>query len=130
MRTAKKYLITVLIGFALAAYVMWLKGGFAPTDMETLLHNLCDAFFVPGVLLVCVGLLILSSNEGTFDGLVYAVKSFMDLFRKASEKKYDSYYDYKTQNAKRKAEFAFLVICGVFFIAVSVVMLYLNMRYR
>lgn len=129
MKSAKKYLITLAIGFAGVLYILWLRDFFSQTETAAIFHILCDAFFVVGAVLACIGLLIFSSNEGTFDGMVYAVKSFLNMFRKTNMKTYDTYYDYKAANASKKAEFGFLLICGAFFIAVSLVMLYLNKLY-
>ena len=130
MSAVKRYLIALAVGFGLAAYLLWQKDIFAQTDTATIFHILCDAFFVPGVLLVCFGLLIFTTNEGTFDGMTYAVKSFVNMFRKQNLKKFDSYYDYKASRKNRDTKFGYLVICGLFFIAVSLVMLYFNMQYR
>ena len=130
MKAAKRYLIALAVGFGIAAYLLWQNDIFAQTETAKIFHILCDAFFVPGVLQVCIGLLIFSTNEGTFDGMTYAVKSFVNMFRKQSLKKYDSYYDYKASRKSRDAEFGYLIICGMFFIAVSIVMLYFNIQYR
>ena len=93
MRSAKKYLITMAVGIAGVLYILWLRDFFNQTETAAIFHILCDAFFVVGVVMACIGLLIFSSNEGTFDGLVYSVKSFFNLFRKTGVKKYDTYYD-------------------------------------
>ena len=112
------------------AYILWLKDFFGQTEPKLIFHILCDGFFVVGVVLVCIGLLIFSSNEGTFAGLTYSVKSFIDLFRKTGMKKYDSYYDYKAARTEKKIPFGFLLICGLLFIAVSLVMLYFYYLYQ
>ena len=130
MSALKRYLIALAVGFGIAAYILWLRDIFGQTETAMIFHILCDAFFVPGVLLVCFGLLIFSTNEGTVDGMTYAVKSFVNMFRKKSLKKYDSYYDYKASRKNRDTKFAYLIFCGLFFIAVSAVMLYFNMQYR
>ena len=130
MKAVKRYLITLAAGLAMAAYILWQKDIFGQTETAMIFHILCDAFFVPGVLLVCFGLLIFSTNEGTFDGMTYAVKSFVNMFRKHNLKQYDNYYDYKASRKSRDTKFAYLIFCGLFFIAVSAVMLYFNMQYR
>lgn len=128
MKAIKKYLITLACGLAGVAYVLWMKDFFNQTDMKTIFHILCDAFFVIGVLITSIGLFIFVSNEGVFDGLVYGVKSFAGLFRRNS-RQYASYYDYKEAHADRDTPFGFLVFSGLFFIAVSLVMLYLYYQY-
>lgn len=130
MNGLKKYVITLLCGFAGVAYVLWLKDIFGQTEPTMIFKILCDGFFVVGMLLVCIGLLIFTSNEGTFDGLVYSVKSFVDLFRKPEMKKYKSYYDYQAAKREKKTPFGFLLICGLFFIVVSLAMLYFYYLYQ
>ena len=130
MSTLKRYLITLSAGLVMAVYILWQKDFLGQTETAMIFHILCDAFFVPGVLLVCFGLLIFSTNEGTFDGMTYAVKSFVNMFRKKNMKQYDNYYDYKASRKNRDTKFAYLIFCGLFFIAVSAIMLYFNMQYR
>ena len=129
MRNGKKYLITLLIGFAAAALLLWAKNITGQTEAVDVFHILCDVFFVVGFLITAAGLLVLSSNEGTFDMLVYGTKSFLDLFRKNSIKRYDSFYDYRMEREEKKLPFGFLLICGLFFLAISMVMYYFYRRF-
>ena len=130
MSTLKKYVITLLCGFAGVAYILWLKDAFGQTEIAASLRIWCDGFFVVGTVLVCLGLLIFTSNEGTLDGLVYGVKSFINLFRKIGMKSYETYYDYKAARAERKTPFGFLVFCGLGFLVVSVVLLMFYHQYQ
>ncbi len=123
MKSFKKYLITLLAGFAGAALIAWSKDILDQTTALAVYHILCDAFFVVGVVITAAGLLIFSTNEGTFDMLTYGMKSFVDIFRKEKKLKYDTFYDYRMERAEVKIPFGFLVICGLFFMAVSMVML-------
>lgn len=129
MRGFKKYLITLLTGFALVALILWSKDIFSQTEPKAIFHILTDGFFVVGVLMTCVALLIFSSNEGSFDILVYGVSSFLDMFRKTSLKKYETFFDYRESRADKKLKFGFLLICGLFFLAISFVMYYLYCQY-
>lgn len=122
MKSFRKYLITLLVGFAAVALILGAKDIFHQTAPVDVFHILTDAFFAVGTIMTCVGLLVFSSNEGSFDMLVYGVKSFIDLFRKNSIKKYDTFYDYRQSRADKKIRFGFLLICGLFFLAVSFVM--------
>ena len=130
MKAGKKYLITLAIDIAAALLIMWSKDLFVQTDPKIIFHILCDAFFVVGVVTTSAGLLVFSSNEGTFDMLVYGVKTFMDLFRKTSLRKYDTFYDYRMSKADQKIKFGFLVICGAVFLALSFVMYYFYYQYK
>ena len=82
MKTINKYLIALGIGFALTAWVVLGNDIFNQTDIADILQILADGFTLPAVLLLGSGGLVFASNEGTFDSLVYGVRSFMDMFRK------------------------------------------------
>lgn len=130
MRALKKYFITLIVGFLAVAGILWYKDILAQTELVKIFHILCDAFFVVGTLLSCAGLMVFSTNEGTFDMIVYGVNSFLDLFRATSRKKYETFYDYKESRADKKLPFGFLIICGLFFLAVSFAMYFLYRRYK
>lgn len=130
MRAIKKYLITLLIGFAAVALIIWSKDIFSQSAPVDVFHILCDAFFAVGFLIFAAGLLVFSSNEGTFDMLVYGVKTFVDMFRKNSLRKYDTFYDYRASRADKKIQFGFLLICGLLFLAISMVMYYFYCQYK
>ena len=125
MRALRKYLITMLIGLAGVALIIFSKDIMAQTAAKDVYHILCDAFFAVGVVIECVGLLIFSSNEGTFDIIVYGVSSFVDIFKRKSTKKYETFYDYRADRQDKKIKFGYLLICGLVFLVVSLVMLLL-----
>ena len=129
MKSLKKYLITFLIGCVGVFLILWYKDIFSQTEPVKIFHILTDAFFVVGVVVTSAGLLVFSSNEGTFDMLVYGVRSFMDFFRKEKRNKFDTFYDYRQSRAETKLPFGFIVINGLFFLAVSFVMLFLYHQY-
>ncbi|MBR0443028.1 MAG: DUF3899 domain-containing protein [Clostridia bacterium] len=130
MKLIKKYLITLIIGFSTAALIAWSKDVFSQTALVQIFHILCDSFFAVGTVIVCAGLLVFSSNEGTFDIMVYGMNSFLDMFRKKSRKKYDTFYDYRESRADKKIGFGFLLICGLLFVAISLVMYLLYAQHR
>ena len=129
MRGFKKYFITLIIGFAAVAMILWSKDILAQEALVDVFHILCDGFFAVGVVIFAAGMLVFSTNEGTFDMLVYGVQSFTDLFRKESTKKYETYYDYKVSRAEKKLSFGFLLICGALFLAIAFVMYFLYRQY-
>ena len=122
MKSIKKYVITLLIGLALAFWIAWAKDILAQTEAVNIFHILCDAFFVVGVVITSGGLLVFSTNEGSFDMIVYGMQSFFDLFRKTSTKKYETFYDYRASRADKKVQFGFMLICGLIFLAIAGVM--------
>ena len=130
MRSVKKYLITAVVGLLLVGAIVWSKDLFAQTAPVAVFHILCDAFFAVGVVIFAAGVLVFSSNEGTFDIFVYGVSSFVDIFRKKSQKKYNTFYDYRESREDLKLPFGFLMLTGAVFIAVSLVMLYFYNLYK
>ena len=124
MKSFTKYLVTLLIGFIGVGAVLLLRDVFSMTEASAVFHTLTDAFFVSGVLITSAGAIVFTSNHGAFDMLAYGLSAFMDMFRKSENKKYDSFYDYKESKADKKTGFGFLLICGAFFLIVSMIMLY------
>ena len=129
MRAMRKYWITMLIGCALVALIANAKDVLDQNQMVAVFHILCDAFFATGFVIFAAGLLVFSSNEGTFDMIVYGVKTFLDVFKKDAVKKYDSFYDYRVSREEKKVKFGFLLICGAIFLAISFVMYFLYLQY-
>ena len=129
MKTIKKYLITLAVGFLMAVLVMYSKDIFNQTELSEILHILTDSFSIPAVLITGFGGLIFVSNEGVFDGLAYGVTSFIDMFRKEKKNQFRTFYDYKESKSERDMSFGYLLICGVLFIVIDAVMLMLYNQY-
>ena len=129
MKAWKKYLITLLVGFAAAGLIIWSKDIFAQTTLTGVFHILCDAFFVVAVVTLSSGLLIFSSNEGTFDMVMFGLKTFWGMFRKNDVRTNETFYDYRASREEKKTPFGFLLICGLIFLAISMVMYYLYYRF-
>ena len=130
MKALRKYLITLLIGGLMVALIAGSKDILEQTVPMQIYHILCDSFFVVGVVITSAGLLVFSSNEGTFDILVYGLDSFVDIFRKKSTKKYATFYDYRESRADKKLQFGFMLICGLIFITISLAFYMLYSQYR
>lgn len=123
MKKFKKYLITIIVGLLIAFWVAFTQGIFEQTDIKLILHILTDSFFVSGVLITGMGGLIFVSNEGSFDGITFAMKSFFAIFKKDKKKVYRSYYDYKQSKKDRDRSFGYMLICGLVFLAMSGIVL-------
>ena len=122
--------IVFLIGFVLVALIIGAKGIFSQTEPVQIFHILCDGFFAVGVVITSAGLLVFSANEGAFDVLVYGISTFLGMFRKNYERKYETLYDYKESRSGKKNKFGFLLVCGVVFIVISLIMYALYALYR
>ena len=128
MKPIWKLLITLAVGLLGVAFVAWYKDILNQSQLVDIYHVLCDAFFVVGVVITGFGLLVFVNNEGAFDMMVYGVQSFVDLFRKQSQKKYVTFYDYRMSREGKKMKFGFLLIGGAVFLVVAGVMLLLYMQ--
>ena len=124
-----KYFITLLCGFAASMLIFLVMDIFSQTEAVNVFHILCDGFFAVGIVITAAGLLIFSSNEGSFDAIVYGVGSFIDMFRRTSKRKYETLYDYRESRSEKKVKFGFLLICGLFFILLAMVMYLFYRKY-
>lgn len=125
MKAMRKYWITLLIDAVLTALIAYGKDVLDQTALVNVYHILCDSFFAVGFVTFAAGLLVFSTNEGTFDMLAYGLQVFANAFKKDSVKKYDTFYDYRVAREEKKVPFGFLLICGSVFLAVAFVMYYL-----
>ena len=125
----KRYLITLFIGFAAVFGIAVSRNVFSLEVGADLFHTLCDSFFAVGALMTCFGGIVFVSNEGAFDGISYGLTSFFDMFRKEKKNVFKDYYEYKQSKGDRNHSFGFLLICGLFFLAVAGIMLALYYQY-
>ena len=110
-----KYCITIAIAGAMICFVLSNRGFFETTDVKKKILFLADAFTIPGVTILMVGVMTwLSSNYGLFDGLNYSLGRFVrTLIPGAASRSDEKYYDYKERkNASRKKDYHFLFVVG------------------
>ncbi|MFA6627972.1 MAG: DUF3899 domain-containing protein [Bacilli bacterium] len=126
MKNVIRYLITTSVGLVIVLIIVLSKHIFSLDDAIEIYQVLTDAFFVAGVLITGYGLLVVSSNGGTFDMLVYGVGRFFDLFRNDMMKvKHKTFYDYRMAKLDRQQGFGFLIIVGLVFLGISGLFLWL-----
>lgn len=118
----KKFWISFIVCCVCSFLLAWSRGVFAQTAPIYVFHILSDSFLVVGILATCIALLIFVSNEGTFDILVYGLKSFWSFFKRDMSRKYDTFYDYRVARQEKKVPFLFLLVCGGAFLLLSVLM--------
>ena len=80
---------------------------------------LCDAFTIPGLLMLMFAAMLSISNEGGLDGVSYLVKQGFRMltFRGISQEKYLDYVQHRREN--RLTGYGFLYIVGAVFMAVA-----------
>lgn len=111
---------------AISFLIAYVRNVFDSTSAGQACGILCDAFFIPGVLMLCMGILVVCSNGGTFDMLAYGIRAFFALFNKeARDRKYPTFYDYRKAKQDKPHSFWYMIIIGGAFVAVSIVLLLL-----
>ncbi len=121
-RQAIDYLIYSLIGIALALIYYLTK---IPSDPKAsdYLKILSDSALIPGIILLCIYILISINKEGLFDGLTYSAKYVTSKFI-PTKRTYEneSYYDYKQAKAEKRKEIHLeCLIVSIAFICLSII---------
>jgi hypothetical protein len=108
------------VGHALSNQIETLK----PVDQYRIL---CDAFTVPGMLLLMFGLMSWLASQGAMDGILFCMKAlgrYLIPGRRLEER--ETYGDFVVQRREKKhGGYGFLLISGLVTMAVSTVFLIL-----
>lgn len=122
-----RYAVTIFAGGALSAVILVLHGYFLAETLAERYRILCDAFTIPGVLIIMVGLLIVISNTGTLDGLSYAVKGIGRQFIPFLRLQNETFYDYVNRKKEKRKhhECLFLFVTGAIFMTAAIIFLIL-----
>lgn len=118
----KKYVISFAIMGIASFFVLFLRDSKLTDAPEVLYLNLADAFTIPGMIILMVGVLVWLSTQGTFDMLAYGFKrgagSIIPGYRGTDEK----FYDYKVRmDQKRPSGYCFLFISGGIYLLPAIV---------
>ena len=115
---------------AVMAFAYLQPRNFAGAEIKEQYRLLCDALTVPGVLLLCAGMLVWVSNLGALDGLSYGLRlAFRALIPGKRLQKEENYHDYvAARQAKRARGYGFLLISGAATVVLSLFLLGLYYR--
>jgi len=124
----KLYIISFTIGFFLVFLVIF-SNDFLSLDLADKFRVLTDAFTIPGFLFLGVGVLMLISSTGTYDGLMHVLdhlkRSLLPFLHYGSEEK--SFYEFKKEREEKRKEKIegrnFILKTGIIFILISLVFL-------
>jgi hypothetical protein len=120
MKRVLPYLITTLVGAAIVVTIILAQRIWTAEDMTEIMRRLSDAFFVAGVCIGGVGLLVFASNGGVFYMLTFGIIRLFDLFRRnVNERKYKDFYEYKESKKDKKHGFGFMLVVGLACIAIA-----------
>lgn len=125
-----KYGLSILF-CALLIWISVKSSNYASASLVERYKIWCDAFTIPGLLLILLGLLVWISNQGALDGLSYALQGMFRMFIPGAglRQNMETYYDYlKRKEKKRVKGYGFLFIVGGSSMAVALV--FLNLFYR
>ena len=112
----KPYAVTFAIGAIIALGVLTIDNAFsAKLSSLDRVRILSDAFFVPGALIFCVGMMIFVAGKGSFDGLAYSLqfaKRELLRFLPQMRDKMETFADYKARKAEKKTPYRYLLVAG------------------
>lgn len=128
-KTWLPYVITAAVGAVMALGVLLIDNAFS-ADTLTLdrIRFLSDAFFVPGALIFCIGMMIFVASKGSLDGLTYSLQFLKrEIFLR---KKMESFADYKARKAEKKTPYRFLLLVGTAYLLLGLLftVIYLQME--
>lgn len=114
---------TVVTVLLMLAYL--LPRDFPGAGLQDQYRMLCDAFFIPGILLILAGALVWVSGEGAFNGISYCLRvAAYALIPGKRKDAYENYGDYVERKRQKKVGgYGFLFYYGMAVMALSLVFL-------
>ena len=98
-------------------------------DRREYYRLLCDALTVPGVLLLCAGVLVWAKNAGALDGIGYAAGAALRLLIPGrGNRREESYGEHVRRRQKKPGAWDFLVWSGAVTVGISLIFLWLYYR--
>ena len=136
--TLIKIAVQIVIALAIILTICGVNGLLTEQcEQSKVLKVLCDAFFVPGVVLLCVSGLSWASDKGAFDAIGYGLSTFFNTHMPAGKgldwhkkETYQEYIERKHSPEKKKKKLNVALIFGGVLIVVAVALLiaYLNVK--
>ena len=125
-----KYGVTTGLALALAFFYVYVRVDFSNPGSLPLVEwyrLICDAFTIPGLILVMLGCLMSLSNTGAMDGLGYVVSIAVKMLipgGATNMERYKEYLDRRRENRVRGYGFLYLVGGGCMAIALVFMVLF------
>lgn len=124
-KTAAALTAGLLLAYAFAALRMDGQP-LSAVPRADLYRILCDAFTIPGLLLLAIGFLMLISNQGALDGVGYLAVNALRFLIPAGGARMERYKDYlEHRRANRAKGYGFLFVAALILLAFAVVFLIL-----
>ena len=118
----KRYLIAIAAELVMAVIVGVVREIWKAEGVAGVLADLSDAFFVPGIVMLGIGVLIFAVNQGIFNGVAFGFKTIgRTLFASKNEKILEeSFYEYNTRMKEKKIEYKYLLLVGAVFAVIGI----------
>lgn len=126
--TLLKYGISIAVCVLLAALYLYGQaselGELSEQSLQEQYRLLCNAFTIPGMLLILSGLLVAVTNEGSLDGVGYLGHYLVNVLLPGRRRNIKKYYDYITEKRKKRVSgYSFLFVVGGICMLIAVVFL-------
>lgn len=121
LKEYKEYSITTAIALVAGFLIALSRGIFQEDEIDMIITIISDSFFIPGVLLICVGLIVYASNEGLFLAISYGFKVIGRTFtaKKDETLMNEKYHEYYARQIDKKAKCKHFLIIGAVFVVIS-----------
>ena len=120
-----KYGVSISLSLLLAFFYVYVRVDFADPGATALVEwyrIICDAFTIPGLILLMLGCLMSLSNTGAMDGLGYVVSIALKMLIPGGGLKMERYKEYlDRRRANRVRGYGFLYLVGAGCMMVSLV---------
>ena len=94
----------------------------AATPLVDWYRILCDAFTIPGLVMLMLGCLMSLSNQGALDGIRYIATVGIRMLIPGAALNMEKYAEFKERrNANRTKGYGFLYVVGIVFMAAALV---------
>ena len=124
-----KYGLAALFGAALVFVYLFSRDFSWDEPPADRWRMLCDAFTIPGVVLISSAALMALSNAGSFDGIGYSMQHLFRTLVPGMGLQQESYGDYLERREGKKVKgYGFLLQVGLVFMAVALVFFILFYR--
>ena len=120
-KTALMMAAVTLVFLGIAYWVATYRGFRWGLPLRLNARYASDGFFVVGLILTCLGLLVWVSTTGFFDIFSYGFRSLLVMFTPlVKPESFPKFYDYKTKRAENRKPANFKILfLGVAFIVLS-----------
>ena len=121
IREYKEYAITTAVALVVGILIALSRGIFQEEELDMVITIISDSFFIPGVLLICVGLIVYASNEGLFLSISYGFKAIGRTITAKKEEKLmeEKYHEYYARQMEKKSKCKHFLIVGLVFVVIS-----------